>query len=379
MAKSSSNNNPCNCATQIIEALPASQCTTGIVIPCENTQTSSSFTSTLPRCGLGPSFSSFPEDLSLIFPYHSHFAFIYQKRQMKWGEWDTFTTSVTWYKPAPSWFAWVARMALSKLNKLKILGINEAIHASKYEIPINPNLLTSLLCFWSLVTNTFSFLEGFMTSTVADIFALLGLRPMGALAHPLMVVGTGPDEDVLNGVSLSYNDFIKQMKGSGASPVTYKEECCFYLFWICRFLACTSSKRVISYYLPIARYLANDTSVDMSSFLLGELYRSMFLLSTEPKQSHGGPVWLIQMWAYSYFPSITPELHSTIEPWSYGEAWMHARYPKEVPSFPTCFKLFTDSLRRRTPEEFMPFEAKRYSSEDFHQFLFQGFFRGDAA
>ncbi len=379
MAKSSSNNNPCNRATQIIEALLTSQCTTGIVIPCENTQTSSSFTSTLPRCGLGPSFSSFPEDLSLIFPYHSHFAFIYQKRQMKWGEWDTFTTYVTWYKPAPSWFAWVARMALSKLNKLKILGINEAIHASKYEIPINPNLLTSLLCFWSLVTNTFSFPEGFMTPTVADIFALLGLRPMGALAHPLMVVGTGPDEDVLNGVSLSYNDFIKQMKGSGASPVTYKEECCFYLFWICRFLACTSSKRVISYYLPIARYLANDTSVDMSSFLLGELYRSMFLLSTEPKQSHGGPVWLIQMWAYSYFPSITPELHSTIEPWSYGEAWMHARYPKEVPSFPTCFKLFTDSLRRRTPEEFMPFEAKRYSSEDFHQFLFQGFFRGDAA
>jgi hypothetical protein len=374
MAKSSSNNDPCNRATQIIEALPASQCTTGIVIPCENTQTSSSSTSTSPRCGLSPSFSSFPKDLSLIFPYHSHFVFTYQKRQMKWGEWDTFTTSVTWYKPAPSWSAWVARMAFSKLNKLKILGINEAIHAFKYEIPINPNLLTSLLCFWSLVTNTFSFLEGFMTPTVADIFALLGLRPMGALAHPLMAVGTGPDEDVL-----SYNDFIKQMKGSGASPITYKEECYFYLFWICRFLACTSSKRVISYYLPIARYLANDTSVDMSSFLLGELYQSMFLLSTEPKQSHGGPVWLIQMWAYSYFPSITPELHPTIEPWSYGEAWMHASYPKEVPSFPTCFKLFSDSLRRRTPEEFMPFEAKRYSFEDFHQFLSQGFFRGDAA
>ena len=171
---------------------------------------------------------------------------------MKLGEWDTFTTSVTWYKPAPNWSAWVARMALSKLNKLKILGINEAIRASKYEIPINPNLLTSFLCFWSLVTNTFSFPEGFMTPTVADIFALLGLRPMGALAHPLMAVGTGPDENILNGVSLSYNDFIKQMKGSGASPVTYKEECRFYLFWICTFLTCTSSKRVINYYLPIA-------------------------------------------------------------------------------------------------------------------------------
>jgi hypothetical protein len=71
-----------------------------------------------------------------------------------------------------------------------------------------------------------------MTPTVADIFALLGLRHMGALAHPLMAVGTGPDDDVdiLNDVPLSYNEFIKHMKGSGASPISYKEECCFYLF-----------------------------------------------------------------------------------------------------------------------------------------------------
>jgi hypothetical protein len=136
-----------------------------------------------------------------------------------------------------------------------------------------------------------------MTPMVADIFTPLGLCPMGALAHPLMAVGTSPDDDVdiLNGVSLSYNEFNKQMKGSDTLPVSYKEKCCFYLFWICRFLACTSSKWVINYYLPIARCLANDVPVDMSSFLLGELYRAMFLLNTEPKQSHGGPVWLIQM------------------------------------------------------------------------------------
>ena len=213
-------------------------------------------------------------------------------------------------------------MALSKLDKWNTLGINEAIRASKYEIPINPSLLTSLLYFWTPATNTFSFSEGFMTPTVADIFALLGLCSMGALAHPLMAVGTGPDDDVdiLNGVSLSYNEFIKQMKGFGASPDSYKEECCFYLFWICRFLACTSSKRVINYYLPIARCLANGVPVNMSSFLIGELYRAMFLLSTESKQSHGTPIWLIQMWAYSYFPSIAPKLHPTIEPWSYGKA-----------------------------------------------------------
>jgi hypothetical protein len=121
-------------------------------------------------------------------------------------------------------------LTLSKLEKWKTLGIGEAIRASKYEMPVNPSLLTSLLCFWSLAANTFSFLEGFMTSMVFDVFALLSLRPMGALAHPLMAVGIGLDEDILNGVPLSYNDFIKHMKGAGASPVSYKEECCFYLF-----------------------------------------------------------------------------------------------------------------------------------------------------
>ena len=60
-----------------------------------------------------------------------------------------------------------------------------------------------------------------MTPTVADIFALLGLRSMDALAHPLMAIGTGPDDnvDILNGVSLSYNEFIKQMKGLAPLPI----------------------------------------------------------------------------------------------------------------------------------------------------------------
>ena len=159
MAKSSSTTDPCGRSIQIIEALPASQLLTDILIPRGTVSTTSSSASTSPRCGLGPSFSSYPEDISLIFPDHSHFASIYQHKQMDWGEWDTFTTSVTWYKPAPSWGAWVARLALSKLDKWKTLGISEAIHASKYEIPINPSLLTSFLCFWSQRPILFLFLR----------------------------------------------------------------------------------------------------------------------------------------------------------------------------------------------------------------------------
>ena len=104
----------------------------------------------------------------------------------------------------------------------------------------------------------------------------------------------------------------------------------------------------------------------------------MFLFSIDLKQSHRGPLWLMQMWAYSYFPSITPELHPTKEPWSYGKVWMHTRYPGEVLSFPTFFKLFSNPSRKRLPEYFMPFRAKRYGSEDFKGILNQGFFRCNA-
>ena len=82
MAKSSSNSDPCSRAIQIIEALPASQRLTDTLIPRGNAPTSSSSASTSPRCGLGPSFASYPEDLSPIFPYNSHFTSIYQHRQI---------------------------------------------------------------------------------------------------------------------------------------------------------------------------------------------------------------------------------------------------------------------------------------------------------
>ena len=58
-------------------------------------------------------------------------------------------------------------------------------------------------------TNTFSLPKGYMTPTILDVFALLSLRPMGAMAHPLMAVGTGPNDNILQGVPLSYNEFIK--------------------------------------------------------------------------------------------------------------------------------------------------------------------------
>ena len=47
-------------------------------------------------------------------------------------------------------------------------------------------------------------------------------------------------------------------------------------------------------------------------------------------------------------------------------------------TYPFCFKLFNNPSRKRSPEDFMPFEAKTYGSEDFKIFSNQGFFKGNA-
>ena len=96
-----------------------------------------------------------------------------------------------------------------------------------------------------------------MTPTVFDIFALLSLCPIGLMAHPSMAVGTGPKDDFLKGMPLSYNEFIKHVKGAGASPCRHRRKnslllsffldtdphlvsvvCDLYLFSISRYELC---------------------------------------------------------------------------------------------------------------------------------------------
>ena len=109
MVKSFTNDDLCDRAIQIIKALPANQNIRGVLIPLESKRSSFSSTSTSPRCGLGPYFSTYLEELTPIIPFHTHFSSSYQRKQMKWGECDTFSTLVTWYKASNSWSALLPR------------------------------------------------------------------------------------------------------------------------------------------------------------------------------------------------------------------------------------------------------------------------------
>ena len=72
-----------------------------------------------------------------------------------------------------------------RLEKWEMLRIKEAILFSTSYISFHPELIVAALLFWS-PSNAFVFLEGFMTPTIEDVFALVGLPPDGMDCHPDM-------------------------------------------------------------------------------------------------------------------------------------------------------------------------------------------------
>ncbi len=103
--------------------------------------------------------------------------------------------------------------------------------------------------------------------------------------------------------ALGYTRFLNKYKHNFDEVITLEEKTCFYLYWICKFLINSSSKRIVTYYLPIAIALANRHKLALGHFFLGFVYRTLFLATTQPKESIGGPLWLSNFRLMLIFPN----------------------------------------------------------------------------
>ena len=185
-------------------------------------------------------------------------------------------------------------MYIGLKEKWEYLGIADAIITSKTPIKPNTHLITALISFWSTTSNTFMFNEGFLSPTLMDVSTMLSLPIEGVPIHHEMNCTQSSTIDIdTNGSALGYTRFMQKYKKHFDEVITFEEETCFYLFWLCKFLINSPSKKIITYYLPIAIALANKHKLALAPFFLASVYRSMFLFTTEPKDSIGRPLWFI--------------------------------------------------------------------------------------
>ena len=155
---------------------------------------------------------------------------------------------------------------------------------------------------------------------------------------------------------------MNKCKQRNDEVITFEEETCFYLYWFCKFLINSSSKRVVTYYLPIAVALANRHKVALGPFFLGSVYRTMFLATTKPKESIGGPLWFIQLWAYAYFPQLAPKPNLSILDKCVCYLFAVSIYESvNRPNFGDWFNTFADKERVRSLPSFLPFAESKFT------------------
>ena len=163
-----------------------------------------------------------------------------------------------------------------------------------------------------------------------------------------------------HGTALAYTKFMQKYKKHSTEPITFEEETCFYLFWLCKFLINSASKRIVTYYLPIAMALANNKKLALAPFFLGFVYRLMFLFTTESKDSIGGPLWFIQLWAFAYFPQLAPKPNPSVLDRSSCYA-LSTYEPDHILTFEDWFNLFSDKERVRLAPHFLPFAEAKFT------------------
>lgn len=79
-----------------------------------------------------------------------------------------------------------------------------------------------------------------------NVFALTGLRPVGKEVDDAFFV-----DDLPPIISLSYSGFVKTYNPIEGS-ISQKEHIAFLLYWMCRFIFCSPSVKIVHIHLKLA-------------------------------------------------------------------------------------------------------------------------------
>ncbi|KAM5577953.1 hypothetical protein ABKV19_008329, partial [Rosa sericea] len=180
---------------------------------------------------------------------------------------------------------------------------------------------------------------GALSPTLIDIAAMIGLPPHGQVVDIVFAEGKFDIDlscelrdrskgrpavanfntwiEVFNNGLVSKSpggdDSLEEKEGSQqeAMEVTQVEHAAFLAFWICKFLVCTTSRKVNAEYYKLAEALVSkevqesDQPLALGPFVLAHLYRCLHHCVTEGLNPNWpGPLWIFQLWLHTYFPAF---------------------------------------------------------------------------
>ncbi|KAM1754532.1 hypothetical protein ACFX12_006986 [Malus domestica] len=261
---------------------------------------------------LGPALKStkrLPDCYNSEFPKRKTEEFLLNNQSAKFYE-RFYEHRGLWPTNDPNWVPWFERVEDQKGYIWHKAGIYDILQFSKFAIPFNRSLVLAALCFWSTSTNSFHLRHGPLTITLLDLSALLGLRPDGPQFDALVANSISiPDDNF--GIRItknsSFSSFIKE-HNKIEGLVTDEEHVAFLHYWLCRYLLCSRSFKIVTSNLPLAVALSRGEPYALGPLVLAYLYRGIKDLLDSELGAAGGPIWILQLWLHTYFPK---ELEAT--------------------------------------------------------------------
>ncbi|KAK1609794.1 hypothetical protein QYE76_033467 [Lolium multiflorum] len=214
-----------------------------------------------------------------------------------------------WPNPPEGWVAWYNRVSKTHYATWETIGIADALSLSLSPLEKNENILKTIGYFWSDALNCFMFGHGPMTPTLLDVTMITGLD-IASPSPSAFKLPKVPFTLSSKTECTSWGAYLKRyMKTKG--PVTEREHTAFLNFWLEHFIFCGPSLAPTKNYLSLAYELAKGTRLGLGKLFLGEVYRSLQLMSvklfSQRTVKTGGPWWFIQLWAQLYFQNQIPD------------------------------------------------------------------------
>ncbi|KAI8530140.1 hypothetical protein RHMOL_Rhmol11G0032200 [Rhododendron molle] len=139
---------------------------------------------------------------------------------------------------------------------------------------------------------------------------------------------------------LSFAPFINHYAKKG--PVKDSEHVAFLLYWLNKFIFCVSANRVTKAFIDLACALASGQKLALGPLVLAHLYRGMEELISNKFIFAPGPLWIMTLWPWSYFPKLALLMNKSSENTCYVLHYVDTRGSKYA--FGVYFKFFYHEL-----------------------------------